>query len=186
MHVASLVLPMPRNPDHIADYARAVNAALNSCAYMHVGYTDTSAGVFILNLEFKIAIRIPISTPIATSPSTASHSPHLSFVENSTSPWDTWNLIRNICSYSNRLHVCLDLSFPLPPSSTSLARWQAESIKAIWLPATSFIPNAKGYPVLSKGLQSFLKSLLKMKPSVILSGTQTGLHSNGGQEGYAQ
>lgn len=137
--------------------------------------------------SLQIAIRIPISSPLPNSPSVASTSHPSSLLEESaSSPWDTWNFIRQHCSYSNRLHVCLDLTYPIPPSPLQLQRWQAESIKAIWLPATAFIPNAKGYPVLSKSLQAFLKSVFKYKPSVILSGTQVGLHANGGQEAYAQ
>ena len=56
----------------------------------------------------------------------------------------------------------LDLTNPLPPSEVALARWTAEPVKHIWLPATSFISNAKGYPVLSKACQAFLKGLVKV------------------------
>ena len=58
--------------------------------------------------------------------------------------------------------AALDLSNPLPPSAGALARWTAEPVKHIWLPATSFISNAKGYPVLSKACQAFLKGLVKV------------------------
>jgi len=33
----------------------------------------------------------------------------------------------------------------------------------MFLPCTSFIPNAKGYPVLSKSMQAFLKSAFKVR-----------------------
>lgn len=65
-------------------------------------------------------------------------------------------------------------------------RWSAEPLRAIYLPATSFIANAKGYPVLSKSCQAFLKSVFKFKPTVILSSTARNLHSAGGHDAYAQ
>jgi hypothetical protein len=57
--------------------------------------------------------------------------------------------------------TALDLTNPLPPLA-SLGRWSAEPIKHIFLPCTTFIPNAKGYPVLSKSLQAFFKGIFKV------------------------
>ena len=59
-------------------------------------------------------------------------------------------------------------------------------MRSIYLPASSFIANAKGYPVLSKSCQAFLKSVFKFKPTVILTQTTRKLHSSGGHEAYAQ
>jgi protein arginine N-methyltransferase 5 len=80
----------------------------------------------------------------------------------------------------------LDLSNPLPPSIGALQRWTAEPVKHIWLPATSFIPNAKGYPVLSKACQAFIRGMTKQHPTVILSETTSSRHSAGGQIAYVQ
>jgi len=59
-------------------------------------------------------------------------------------------------------HLALDLTNPLPPSIGALSRWTAEPVKNVWLPATAFIPNAKGYPVLSKACQAFLRAMTKV------------------------
>lgn len=83
-------------------------------------------------------------------------------------------------------HAALDLTPPLTQSSSSLLRWYAEPMRSVFLPATTFIANAKGYPVLSKANQAFLKSVFKFKPIIILSGTERGLHTAGGQDAYAQ
>lgn len=104
--------------------------------------------------------------------------------------WETWNILRGLCSYSRRLTIsaflyptppshdvpkdtdsrslsrtnaALDLTNPLP-ATVSLGRWSAEPIRHIFLPCTTFIPNAKGYPVLSKSMQAFLKSIFKVRP----------------------
>ena len=58
--------------------------------------------------------------------------------------------------------AALDLTNPLPPSVGALARWISEPVKQVWLPAQSFIPNAKGYPVLSKACQAFLRGVSKV------------------------
>jgi len=79
----------------------------------------------------------------------------------------------------------LDLTNPLPPP-TSLSRWSAEPLSHLFLPTTTFIPNAKGYPVLTKSMQAFLKSIFKFNPTVILSGVSRGLHPTGGPLAYAQ
>ena len=97
-----------------------------------------------------------------------------------SSTWEMWDCIRKICGYNPRLSVseyrssnsrgrrhadfcqALDLTNPLPPSIGALSRWTAEPVRNIWLPATSFIPNAKSYPVLSKACQAFLRGMAKV------------------------
>lgn len=56
----------------------------------------------------------------------------------------------------------LDLTMPLPPDPQLLNRWAAEPVRQVFLPASTFIPNAKGYPVLPKATQTFLQSLMKV------------------------
>lgn len=58
--------------------------------------------------------------------------------------------------------TALDLPSSLPPPPTSLARWSAEPLRHIFLPCTSFIANAKGYPVLGKSMQAFLKTIFRV------------------------
>ncbi|WVR05771.1 hypothetical protein IAU60_002796 [Kwoniella sp. DSM 27419] len=103
-----------------------------------------------------------------------------------SSTWEMWDCIRTMCGYHPRLSVALDLSNPLPPSVGALARWTAEPVKLISLPAGSFIPNAKGYPVLSKACQAFLRGMGKQNPTYILSDTTLNRHPAGGPNAYLQ
>jgi protein arginine N-methyltransferase 5 len=80
----------------------------------------------------------------------------------------------------------LDLSLPLPSSAGILSRWTTEPCYQILLPATSFISNAKGYPVLTKATQNFLRSTFKHNPTILLSRTRSNVHQNGGHLAYAQ
>ena len=96
-----------------------------------------------------------------------------------SSTWEMWDTIRAICGYSPRLTLgilsdnyvaisslisilALDLSLPLPSTSEILSRWHAEPVSHVFLPASTFIPNAKGYPVLPKGTQAFLQNLMRV------------------------
>jgi protein arginine N-methyltransferase 5 len=102
--------------------------------------------------------------------------------------WEVWDCVRNVCDYHPRLGLgkskylgsesevmlilfrlsisALDMSNPLPPSLTTLQRWIAEPTDIIFLPSQSFIPNAKGYPVLSKACQAFIRSFVRVSAVV--------------------
>ncbi|KAJ9115298.1 hypothetical protein QFC20_001166 [Naganishia adeliensis] len=100
--------------------------------------------------------------------------------------WEVWDCIRNICGYHRRLSLTLDMANPLPSSLTSLNRWLAEPTQFIFLPSQAFIPNAKGYPVLSKACQTFIRGFARLKPTIILSETNTSKHPAGGPQAYIQ
>lgn len=73
--------------------------------------------------------------------------------------------------------VCTDttaLALELPrqlPSIELQSRWYSEPVRLLMLPRTSFIRNAKGFPVLSKQHQQYLTRLLRLRfaPWAILS-----------------
>ena len=48
------------------------------------------------------------------------------------------------------------------PDEVYLERWFAEPIKAVILPTRIFLTNVKGYPVLSKKHQAFIRKLMKV------------------------
>ncbi|KAJ9123690.1 hypothetical protein QFC24_003461 [Naganishia onofrii] len=100
--------------------------------------------------------------------------------------WEVWDCIRNVCGYHRRLSLTLDMTNPLPSSLTSLNRWLAEPTQFIFLPSQAFIPNAKGYPVLSKACQTFVRGFVRLKPTIILSETNANKHPAGGPQAYIQ
>ena len=63
----------------------------------------------------------------------------------------------------------LDLSPPLPLTAGVLDKWLAEPTRQIFLPASTFIANAKSYPVLPKGTQSFIRDIMKVSAYTQLS-----------------
>jgi protein arginine N-methyltransferase 5 len=104
---------------------------------------------------------------------------------NETEMWERWNKFRTFCENHSKLSVgeflnsflsllplnllvffrlsriALELPVDLPDED-HLERWFAEPIKAIILPTKIFLTNAKGYPVLSKKHQAFIKKLMKV------------------------
>ncbi|KAN0061417.1 hypothetical protein ACQY0O_006264 [Thecaphora frezii] len=205
--ISNVILPPPssepsRRP-FLPDYARAVNACLSSG-----GAEAAPAGQWM-----NLSIRLPISSPyglakmLATQASRgqglASLGASGSAGSSMSTPtpaaaaallraeddwaWETWEHIRQLCSYSTRLHVALDFGYPLP-SPAVLNHWIAEPVSMLWLPSTAYLANAKGFPVLSKASQAFIKSLMKKAPTVILSGIQSPppSHARGGPLAYMQ
>lgn len=60
------------------------------------------------------------------------------------------------------LDLALDLTPPLPLTAGVVDKWLAEHTRQIFLPASTFIANAKSYPVLPKGTQSFIREIMKV------------------------
>ena len=67
-----------------------------------------------------------------------------------------------------------------------LNRWSAEPIRYVYLPASTFIANGKGYPVLPKGSQNFIRDMMQHRPTIILADANSGLHARGGEMAYKQ
>ncbi|KAF8656778.1 hypothetical protein AX16_002330 [Volvariella volvacea WC 439] len=171
--VSTAILPSPRNREHVASYARVVNACLEKTPFL------------------QLSIRLPIYNPSALqsavtrsdSASSIASGPRLVISESakersSTGPeqelestWEMWDVIRTVCDYSTRLSLALDLTPALPTTLGVLKKWMAESVRFIYLPASTFIANAKGYP---------------HRPTFILVGANAGLHSRGGELAYSQ
>jgi protein arginine N-methyltransferase 5 len=82
-----------------------------------------------------------------------------SAVQNNLS-WKQWNRFRTLAEYNTKIHVALELTFELPSDEKLLDMWLAEPVKAVIVPAEIFVENSKGYPVLTKPHQRFIKKLM--------------------------
>ncbi|XP_062607204.1 protein arginine N-methyltransferase 5-like [Saccostrea cucullata] len=94
--------------------------------------------------------------------------------------WKWWHEFRTLCDSHRRISVVLEVSANLP-SEEVLERWLAEPIKCAVVSTSLFLTNKRGYPVLSKPHQNFLKKLFKLEIQIILSGADRhpdkGLHT---------
>ncbi|KAK4998495.1 hypothetical protein LTR66_002282 [Elasticomyces elasticus] len=102
--------------------------------------------------------------------------------------WDAWHLIRSTCSHHSRLSIgkMQYITSILPrPSRVHLerretfqgnaglvkSRWYSEPIRLLNISANSFLPNVKGYPVLSKPHQALIIHFARLRaaPWILLS-----------------
>ncbi|THH10312.1 hypothetical protein EW145_g1417 [Phellinidium pouzarii] len=198
--LSSVVLPPPLERVHVASYGRALRACLET-SYMQLAVRLPLYHPAVLTSTRGTA------TPVPSSPAYPSL-PGLSpkFLTGPVSPsndgtrrkggtikpsmtelnamWEAWDTMRTICGYNPRLTLALDLALPLPSTQEVLARWAAEPVSHIFLPASTFISNAKGYPVLPKGTQTFLQATMKNRPTIILVGASAHLHPRGTEDKY--
>ncbi|KAJ3095302.1 Protein arginine N-methyltransferase 5 [Phlyctochytrium planicorne] len=82
--------------------------------------------------------------------------------------WNKWNIIRTMCDSNPKLFVALDIQSDLSDAFVDKT-WQAEPVKGIFLNTAAFLRNKKGFPVLSKRLQAFLKPFFELDTYFILS-----------------
>ncbi|KAI9061047.1 PRMT5-domain-containing protein [Trametes sanguinea] len=179
------ILPPPSNRTQVGSYARAINACLASIPFMELSirvpiYDPTSV------LQVPSRAPSPVESRRSSAVSVGMDDTTGTPPESNMTTWEMWDTIRTICGYNPRLTLALDLTPPLPLSSSVLDQWSAEPVRHLWLPASAFIANAKGYPVLPKGTQSFIRDIMKLQPNVILSGTRAKKHARGGEAAYAQ
>ncbi|KAG8763650.1 methyltransferase protein [Ceratobasidium sp. 423] len=167
--ISNVILPSPRRGQEVTTYARAINDCIASSA---------------VSPYMILSIRIPVCD-IPPEDGAAAKGVN-DYEDELSATWQMWNTIRMICGPTPRVSVALDLTPALPALPGVLSRWSAEHVQHLILPATTFIPNAKGYPVLPKLMQGFLRDLFKNRPNIILSKTQTNLHKLGGEPAYAQ
>ncbi|KAG9005117.1 methyltransferase protein [Tulasnella sp. JGI-2019a] len=178
LNLGAVILPPPRNRKHVADYARAISGCFSNTppavsAYLH------------------LSVRIPVGRVSVQSPAGASSKTGATTVDDTTElnpsdMWEMWDVIKTVCGYNPRLTLTLDFGSSLLPDSNELARWNAEPLRNIFLSATSFISNNRGYPVLPKATQALLRDLMKHRPGIILSETDQAIHRTGGELAYQQ
>ncbi|KAF8896284.1 PRMT5 arginine-N-methyltransferase-domain-containing protein [Infundibulicybe gibba] len=189
LNIQTAILPPPQNRNHVASYARIVNSCLKNTPYIH------------------LSIRLPIYNPSIFHPSpsnaaprtppragTSPHAPRLMIPDRDVpapeaevnATWEMWDVIRSMCDYNPRLTLTLDLSPALPTKLGVLSKWTAESVRYIFLPSSTFIANTKGYPVLPKPTQNFLRDSMIHRPTIILAEAHLGNHTRGGEAAYSQ
>ncbi|KAI9206931.1 PRMT5 arginine-N-methyltransferase-domain-containing protein [Polychytrium aggregatum] len=99
--------------------------------------------------------------------------------------WRKWNLVRSLCDSDPKLGVALELPSDLP-AQASLNRWFSEPVKCIVLPTSIFLINKKGYPVLPKSHQMYIKQWMKYNVQFVISTPSDVVTSEGGLGAFQQ
>lgn len=79
-----------------------------------------------------------------------------------------WNQMQALAGFHPRLGVLLQVPAEMPPAS-EVERWLGEPVKALALPASAFIRNRKGFPVLPKAHQDLVARFLRLGVQVLLT-----------------
>lgn len=106
---------------------------------------------------------VEMSTDLNDSSESLAHPPE------SQDTWHWWNRFRTLCDSSRKIGVVLELTADLP-SEQEIERWTGEPVKALIVPTSIFLTNKKGFPVLSRAHQNFIRTFLKLNVQMILSG----------------
>ena len=144
LSVPAVLLPAPGLS--CANYARQINQLALSATYL------------------QLWVSVPTSAPCVdeSSDSTAAGT-----VDDD--PWSHWNRLRALCDGHPSLGVSLELTADLPPR-TAMDRWFGEPVKAVVLPTSIFLTNAKGYPTLSTRHQQLVIRFLSHGVQFIIKG----------------
>jgi len=86
-----------------------------------------------------------------------------------TDPWKKWTKFISSIRNVNRIKLALEIG-PELPSDEELDRWLGEPVAALIIQSKIFMTNKKGYPVLSKPHQEFIKKMFKPGCQIVISG----------------
>lgn len=140
--VNNIVIAGPRRRANIAQYAHAVASVLTTSPY----------------------IQFHIDLSLVEDESANADTGNLSHIYDSYAMWDLWNTVRSVCKYNPRLSLSLKIP-PKLPNMDIQTRWFTEPIRILNIQASIYVPNAKGFPVLSKSHQNLINRYMKQRPA---------------------
>ncbi|KAL4100628.1 hypothetical protein QTP88_020664 [Uroleucon formosanum] len=106
----------------------------------------------------------------------------LPIVNLKTDPWKKWTKFISSIRNVNRIKLALEIGSEVP-SDGELDRWLGEPVAALIIQSKIFMTNKKGYPVLSKPHQEFIKKMFNIGCQIVISG-QVGIKQQFSYLGY--
>ena len=147
----AVVVPVPRTGS-CANYARTVNSSLPVLQHATVW------------------LRVPLLCVQSNSQEPCG----------GDDPWQRFNRFRQMCEHNANIGVVLDVMGTSPPVESEWRRWLGEPLKAVILHTDTFLTNKRGFPVLPKAHQEFVKTLLAHNVQLALTGPL--LHARAAEE----
>ncbi|XP_060844526.1 protein arginine N-methyltransferase 5-like [Rhopalosiphum padi] len=86
-----------------------------------------------------------------------------------TDPWKKWTKFISSIRNVNRIKLALEIGTELP-NDEELDRWLGEPVAALIIQSKTFLTNKKGYPVLPKPHQVFIKKMFNIGCQIVISG----------------
>ena len=150
----------------------------------HFNLARIVSNYIVKGASFQMWVQVPVCQP------------DLSKYEDRERPvqqtWDWWNTFRLVADSSSKINLCLDLTEQLP-GNIEIERWLGEPVKTVSfcllhfafitmiifilqlsIPTSLFLINKKGYPVLSKHHQNFVRRFINLDIQIIVRGPDRG------------
>ncbi|KAH3763290.1 protein arginine N-methyltransferase 1.5 [Pelomyxa schiedti] len=151
---------LPPTPAPTSAATAVVPPTVCAANYAHLIYDLLQRASFM-----ALWLRIPLVSPTDSAKTDDDDTDEYE----SEDTWEWWNHIRTRCDHHTNLSVVLEVTGDLP-SEEHLSRWCGEPVKALIIPTSVFMRNAKGFPVLDQRHQRFLMSMFDHDVQVILTG----------------
>lgn len=90
-------------------------------------------------------------------------------VNSKIDPWKIWTKFISLPRNVSRMKLALQVGSELP-TNEELDRWLGEPVAALIIHTRIFIMNKKGYPVLPKAHQDFIKKMFNIGCQIVISG----------------
>ncbi|KAF2723837.1 protein arginine N-methyltransferase HSL7 [Polychaeton citri CBS 116435] len=164
--VSNILIKGPIEGSDIVQYSRAILEALAMGAYLQLHIEVPMSG----ELEDTGESEYTHLAEFSTTPVSDAHVEEDAGGDDEYISWDKWDVVRTLSNYHPRLSVALELPRQVPSLSVQ-SRWFSEPLRILTFPRTSFLRNAKGYPVLSKAHQNLLTRYMRLRyaPWLLLS-----------------
>jgi len=109
LNISTVILPPPRNREHVASYARTVNACLAKSQFVSLSVRLPIYNPSILQVEPQAPLVSPHpqspGSSLSATPSVVISSDRVHSGSNGSlnTTWEMWDVIRTMCDYNPRL-----------------------------------------------------------------------------------
>jgi protein arginine N-methyltransferase 5 len=108
----TVILPPPRNRDHVVDYARAVKSCLDGSGISQFTHLSIRLPIYLpsaASIAASNSLRLSngsLPSPISvTSFASSSHAASSLSEAELNATWEMWDTIRSLCGYNPRLSL---------------------------------------------------------------------------------
>lgn len=142
---------------------------LKLCGLKHTNLARILANYITKGANFQVWLQVPLVAPSVNVAGWLEGEDQEEELANTGSTWEWWNRFRLMTNSSNKVNLCLELTETLP-SEAEVLRWLGEPVKTVLINTSIFLTNKKGYPVMSRQVQTLLRRFIPLDIQMIVKG----------------
>lgn len=142
---------------------------LKLCGLKHTNLARILANYITKGANFQVWLQVPLTAPSVDVAEWLEGEDQAEELLNTGSTWEWWNRFRLMTNSSNKVNLCLELNETLP-SEAEVLRWLGEPVKTVLINTSIFLTNKKGYPVMSRQVQTLLRRFIPLDIQMIVKG----------------